>query len=113
MAMATAVASLSTLSGRRFFDRPFHFYPFSSLTPQVDKNSDAKSEAKPKGEESRGLGFNPKSLERGAKALCEINSSPFTKQVSFWILLLNFFAILFSSCTKTRKGKRIVEILTN
>jgi ATPase family AAA domain-containing protein 3A/B len=97
VAMATAVASLSTLSGRAYADGPFRFYPFSSSTPQGDQSSDAKSEAKPEGEESRGSGFDPESLERGAKALREINSSPFAKQVSFRISLLNFFAILFVS----------------
>lgn len=93
VAMAAAVTSLSTLSGRAYADGPFRFFPFYSSTPQGDQSSDAKSEAKPEAEESRGSGFDPESLERGAKALREINSSPFAKQVS----LLNFFAILFGS----------------
>lgn len=81
VAMAAAVTSLSTLSGRAYADGPFRFFPFYSSTPQGDQSSDAKSEAKPEAEESRGSGFDPESLERGAKALREINSSPFAKQV--------------------------------
>ncbi|KAA8531888.1 hypothetical protein F0562_006395 [Nyssa sinensis] len=83
-AMAVAAASLSTLSNRAYADFPFRFYPFSSSpsppqAAQTDSpNSDAKSA--PVAEEPRG-GFDPESLERGAKALREINSSTHAKQV--------------------------------
>lgn len=83
--MAAAVASLSTLSDRAYADSPFRFFPFSSSSSQGDHNSNSKSEAKAEAEESKGSGFDPESLERGAKALREINSSPHAKQVLFWI----------------------------
>ncbi|KAG2724881.1 hypothetical protein I3760_01G038700 [Carya illinoinensis] len=84
VAMAAAVASLSTLSDRAYADGPFRFFPFyssSSSSPQGEQNSNSKSEAKADAEESKGSGFDPESLERGAKALREINSSPHAKQV--------------------------------
>ncbi|XP_041027062.1 ATPase family AAA domain-containing protein 3-like [Juglans microcarpa x Juglans regia] len=84
VAMAAAVASLSTLSDRAYADSPFRFFPFyssSSSSPQGDQNSNSRSEAKADAEESKGSGFDPESLERGAKALREINSSPHAKQV--------------------------------
>uniref|UniRef100_A0A5B6YTG2 Putative ATPase family AAA domain-containing protein 3 n=2 Tax=Davidia involucrata TaxID=16924 RepID=A0A5B6YTG2_DAVIN len=79
-AMAVAAASLSTFPNRAYADAPFRFYPFSSSpTPPTDSpNSDSKSATA--AEEPRG-GFDPESLERGAKALREINSSPHAKQV--------------------------------
>lgn len=89
--MAAAVASLSTLSDRAYADGPFRFFPFyssSSSSPQGEQNSNSKSEAKADAEESKGSGFDPESLERGAKALREINSSPHAKQVLFCIPLL-------------------------
>ncbi|KAF5464024.1 hypothetical protein F2P56_014139 [Juglans regia] len=84
VAMAAAVASLSTLPDRAYADSPFRFFPFyssSSSSPQGDQNSNSRSEAKADAEESKGSGFDPESLERGAKALREINSSPHAKQV--------------------------------
>ncbi|CAK9152390.1 unnamed protein product [Ilex paraguariensis] len=83
-AMATAAASYSTLSNHAYADGPFRFYPFSSspssTQPQTPDNDSSNSESKSSVEESRG-GFDPESLERGAKALREINSSPNAKQV--------------------------------
>ncbi|GMY11514.1 ATPase family AAA domain-containing protein 3C-like [Fagus crenata] len=83
VAMAAAAASLSTLSNRAYADGPFRFYPFSSSSSssEGDQTSDAKSKAKPEAEDSKGSGFDPESLERGAKALREINNSPNAKQV--------------------------------
>ena len=92
IAMAAAAASLSTLSNRAFADGPFNFYPFSSSSssspspsPEGDQTSKSKSDKKAQAEDSsRSSGFDPESLERGAKALREINSSPYSKQVFFF-----------------------------
>ncbi|XP_057976794.1 uncharacterized protein LOC131163947 [Malania oleifera] len=77
-AMAAAVASLSTFPNHAHADAPFRFSPFfSSSPPQAQAD---QTEAKSSSEEPKG-GFDPESLERGAKALREINSSPNAKQV--------------------------------
>ncbi|XP_058179083.1 uncharacterized protein LOC131297903 [Rhododendron vialii] len=86
VAAAAAAASFPALSNRAYADGPFRFSPFSSSPSppsqqQADPpNSDAKSAAPPAADEPKG-GFDPESLERGAKALREINSSPHAKQV--------------------------------
>ncbi|KAH0717228.1 hypothetical protein KY285_013259 [Solanum tuberosum] len=88
MAAAAAIAATSsTIPNRAYADSPFRFNPFSSPSPSVPSSSSetpqtdsAESDAKDSSEDSRG-GFNPESLERGAKALREINSSPYHKQV--------------------------------
>lgn len=88
-AAAAASASVSTLSNRAYADGPFNFYPFSSSSspspsPEGDQTSKSKSDKKAQAEDSsRSSGFDPESLERGAKALREINSSPYSKQVFF------------------------------
>lgn len=94
-AMAAAGASLSTLSDRAYADSFFRFPPFfssssSSTPPPPDQITDAKSEsqASAAAEEPRGSGFDPEALERGAKALREINSSTYAKQVFFFLLYL-------------------------
>lgn len=78
-AMAAATASFSTFSNRAYADAPFRFSPFSSPS-QTPTKEPSNSEPKSDVEESKG-GFDPESLERGAKALREINSSPYSKQV--------------------------------
>ncbi|KAM3342931.1 ATPase family AAA domain-containing protein 3C [Capsicum galapagoense] len=83
MAAAAAIAATSSsFPTRAYADSPFRFYPFSSeTTPPPPQTADtSESDAKDSTEDSRG-GFNPESLERGAKALREINSSPYHKQV--------------------------------
>ncbi|XP_015067161.1 ATPase family AAA domain-containing protein 3C [Solanum pennellii] len=88
MAAAAAIAAASsTIPNRAYADSPFRFNPFSSPSPSVPSSSSespqtdsSESDAKDSSEDSRG-GFNPESLERGAKALREINSSPYHKQV--------------------------------
>ncbi|KAK4710208.1 hypothetical protein R3W88_004721 [Solanum pinnatisectum] len=86
-AAASIAATSSTIPNRAYADSPFRFNPFSSPSPSVPSSSSetpqtdsAESDAKDSSEDSRG-GFNPESLERGAKALREINSSPYHKQV--------------------------------
>lgn len=81
-AVAAAATSYSCLSSanRAYADGPFRFNPFSSPAPPPESSdSDSKSEV----EVSKG-GFDAESLERGAKALREINSSPYKKQVVFY-----------------------------
>ncbi|KAF7828868.1 ATPase family AAA domain-containing protein 3 [Senna tora] len=85
VAMAAAVATMSTLSNKAYADSSFRFPFFSSSSssssaPQGDQTSDTKSESQAPDEPKRS-GFDPESLERGAKALREINSSPNAKQV--------------------------------
>lgn len=99
MAAAAAIATTSsTVPNRAYADSPFRFNPFSSPSPSVPSSSSespqtdsSESDAKDSSEDSRG-GFNPESLERGAKALREINSSPYHKQVSaFFVNFPCFF----------------------
>ncbi|OWM74607.1 ATPase family AAA domain-containing protein 3-like [Punica granatum] len=86
-AVAAAVASASVASNRAYADSLFRFPTFpspSASPPQADAPSASTSsndQPQPKAEEPRGSGFDPESLERGAKALREINSSPYAKQV--------------------------------
>lgn len=83
VAMAAAVAFFSKASSGAYADGPFRFSPFSSSPPQTSQSSVEKSEDKSEADEPRvsSSGFDPESLERGAKALREINSSPNAKQV--------------------------------
>lgn len=90
-AAATAtVASSNTSSEGVFADGPFRFYPFSSSASPPSPPSDASatnptgSEHQPAVEVSK-RGFDPESLERGAKALREINNSPYSKQVVLYM----------------------------
>lgn len=84
-AAAAAAASLPTIANHAYADSPFRFSPFSS--PQEEKSSDDNSDAKPVVEEPSKSGFDAEALERGAKALREINSSPNAKQVLLHFLL--------------------------
>lgn len=91
VAMAAAAASLPTIANRAYADSPFRFSPFSSSqASQEDKPSDDKSDAKPAVEEPSKSGFDAEALERGAKALREINSSPNAKQVLVCFLFYLF-----------------------
>ncbi|KAE8655085.1 protein RADIALIS-like 3-like [Hibiscus syriacus] len=71
-------AAASTLQNRSYADSPFWF-PFSSSSSgsREEQSSNAKDEP----EEPKGAGFDPEALERGAKALREINNSPNAKRV--------------------------------
>lgn len=83
LAAAAAAASTSTYSNRAYADGPFRFSPFSSSStpsPTLQPDPSNPESIKPEPEEPKG-GFDPESLERGAKALREINSSPHAKQV--------------------------------
>ncbi|KAH9663122.1 AAA domain-containing protein [Citrus sinensis] len=80
LAVAAAVASLSTASNRAFADAPsrFSFFssspqPTSSGNDEAEQTADAKKSREP--EEPRGSGFDPEALERAAKALRDFNSS--------------------------------------
>lgn len=83
-AVATAATCLTAQSNVAHADGVFRFSPFSSSSPADSQMpSPAGSDSKAaEVEESRG-GFDPESLERGAKALREINSSPHSKKVGF------------------------------
>ncbi|CAI9282545.1 unnamed protein product [Lactuca saligna] len=79
---AAAAASTTTYS---YADAPsYRFNPFAqSPTPSQSPQSGSEpsnTEPKPEVEDSKG-GFDPEALERGAKALREINSNPYSKQV--------------------------------
>lgn len=80
LAVAAAVASLSTASNRAFADAPsrFSFFssspqPTSSGNDEAEQTADAQKSREP--EEPRGSGFDPEALERAAKALRDFNSS--------------------------------------
>ncbi|XP_071913515.1 uncharacterized protein [Coffea arabica] len=87
VAAAAAGASYSSVSNIAYADNPLRFPPFSTSRsapspPQIPESSssDPASKSTADAEDSRG-GFDPESLERGAKVLREINSSPYAKQV--------------------------------
>ncbi|KAL5557301.1 hypothetical protein UlMin_039537 [Ulmus minor] len=87
VAMAAAAATMSTRPEAARADSYFRF-PFFSSSPSPSPassdeaaNGKSGSEASAAAEEPRGSGFDPESLERGAKALREINSSSQAKQV--------------------------------
>lgn len=82
-AVAAAAASFPALSNRAYADGPFRFSPFSSSPspPPQPQSEPPNSDAKPAAADEPKGGFDPESLERGAKALREINSSPHAKQV--------------------------------
>ncbi|GLT39142.1 hypothetical protein SLA2020_133490 [Shorea laevis] len=81
---AAAVASAFTPQNPAYADSPFRF-PFysssssSSSAPQSEQSSNAKEDDD--AEPTKGAGFDPEALERGAKALRKINNSPVSKQV--------------------------------
>ncbi|ESQ53439.1 hypothetical protein EUTSA_v10024668mg [Eutrema salsugineum] len=87
-AIAAAFTSMSLSQNRAYADSRFRV-PFYSSSPPTPSDSPAnqsspnsnKSESKPERDERKGSGFDPESLERAAKALREINSSPHSKQV--------------------------------
>ncbi|XP_065851619.1 uncharacterized protein [Euphorbia lathyris] len=85
VAAAAAVASFSSHQDVSYAEGSFRFNPFSSSSSSTSnpsqKQSDHTSNEKSEAEEPKGSGFDPEALERGAKALREINSSTYAKQV--------------------------------
>ncbi|XP_057491854.1 uncharacterized protein LOC130777478 [Actinidia eriantha] len=80
-AAAAVAASPPPLSSRAHAESPFRFSPFSSSSSPQPPQTDSDGKSSPAADEPRGGGFDAESLERGAKALREINSSPHAKQV--------------------------------
>ncbi|KAL8477081.1 hypothetical protein ACS0TY_029406 [Phlomoides rotata] len=87
VAAAAAMTASYSAVNPAYADSPFRFSPFSSSAPS---SSAPPSEALPRetsgpdphpADEVSKREFDPESLERGAKALREINSSPHAKQV--------------------------------
>ncbi|KAK9066887.1 hypothetical protein SSX86_014211 [Deinandra increscens subsp. villosa] len=84
LAAMAAVAAASTTT-HAYADAPsYRFNPFAQSpnpapSPQPESQP-SSADPKPEVEDSKG-GFDPEALERGAKALREINSSPYSKQV--------------------------------
>ncbi|KAL1555739.1 ATPase family AAA domain-containing protein 3C-like [Salvia divinorum] len=85
-AVAMAASCTTAANNRAYADSPFRFYPFSSSSSEPEappKDSSVQGEdpqPAPAVEVSKGS-FDPEALERGAKALREINNSPHAKQV--------------------------------
>ncbi|KAG6404965.1 hypothetical protein SASPL_132544 [Salvia splendens] len=85
-AVAMAASCTAAANNLSYADSPFRFYPFSSSSPEPEappKDSSVQGEAPqpaPAVEVSKDS-FDPEALERGAKALREINNSPHAKQV--------------------------------
>ncbi|KAG6416798.1 hypothetical protein SASPL_124238 [Salvia splendens] len=86
-AAAAVAASYIAAYNRAYADSPFRFYPFSSSSssepegpPKDSSGQGEDSQPAPAVEVSKSS-FDPEALERGAKALREINSSPHAKQV--------------------------------
>ncbi|KAL9241646.1 hypothetical protein vseg_015733 [Gypsophila vaccaria] len=90
-AAASTAASAHSSSNHAYADAPSWFSVFSrsrsppaALTPENEPKSSASSSAAAEEAEEgggRSSGFDPEALERGAKALREINNSPHAKQV--------------------------------
>ncbi|CAA7035775.1 unnamed protein product [Microthlaspi erraticum] len=85
-AIAAAFTSMSMSQNRAYADSRSWFPFFSSSPPPPPPPSDSpanqsSSSSKPEPNEPKGSGFDPEALERAAKALREINSSPHSKQV--------------------------------
>jgi len=102
LSVAAVAAAVSTFQSRAYADSSFRFNPFSSSPSQKqqqqqeeDQTANPKSDAKPEPEETKGAGFDPEALERGAKALREINSSPHAKQV---LIFIQFQFQIFIHC---------------
>lgn len=98
LAVATAMAaSYTTVNNCAYADSPFRFPSFASSAapeaPPSDRSGHGEDpQSAPAVEVSKG-GFDPEALERGAKALREINNSPHSKQVFLNI----FFLVLYSN----------------
>lgn len=75
--LATTVASATLFLDPAYADGLFHFPSIYSSS----SNAAAPAAAPKEETKSSGSGFDPESLERGAKALREINSSPHAKRV--------------------------------
>ena len=81
---AVSASSSPALSNRAHAESPFRFYPFSSSPPPQPPQTDSDAKSSLATDETRGGGFDAESLERGAKALREINSSTHAKQVRLY-----------------------------
>ncbi|CAD5185955.1 unnamed protein product [Musa acuminata subsp. malaccensis] len=88
-ATAAAAAALAALSDHAYADGTFRFPYLSSPSPTPAAPAVPTAGTRPPGEapdaasssSTSSGGFDPEALERGAKALREINSSPHAKQV--------------------------------
>ncbi|THU53014.1 hypothetical protein C4D60_Mb10t09980 [Musa balbisiana] len=88
-ATAAAAAALAALSDHAYADGSFRFPYLSSPSPTPAAPAVPTAGTRPPGEapgaasssSTSSGGFDPEALERGAKALREINSSPHAKQV--------------------------------
>ena len=114
-AIATAVASAAMAVEHAYADSPFHFPTFSSSSSpataspsagpsssQVPQPASSGKPSPPAEEETRvrndnprttAAGFDPEALERGAKALREINNSSQAKKVGFGWLKFGFLGV--------------------
>ncbi|KAH6823226.1 AAA-type ATPase family protein [Perilla frutescens var. hirtella] len=93
LAVAAAVAASYTAANNvAYADSSFRFFPFSSSAPPPPSEAparDSSGQGQGQGEDPQSApavdvskrGFDPEALERGAKALREINNSPNAKQV--------------------------------
>ncbi|KAJ8770767.1 hypothetical protein K2173_021414 [Erythroxylum novogranatense] len=85
VAVAAAVASFSGQQIGAYADGPFRFNSLFSSSPSADssapKQLDRSANPRPEEDEPKGAGMDPEALERGARALREINSSPNAKLV--------------------------------
>ncbi|XP_057770042.1 uncharacterized protein LOC130989901 [Salvia miltiorrhiza] len=90
LAMAAAMAaSYTSANNRAYADSPFRFYPFSSSPSSSPEPEGPPRDSSGQGEDPQAApavevskrSFDPEALERGAKALREINNSPHAKQV--------------------------------
>ncbi|KAL0925003.1 hypothetical protein M5K25_003308 [Dendrobium thyrsiflorum] len=79
IAAAAATAAVASLTSLAYADTAFRFPFLSSPSPPVTDGSSSASTSSSSSSSSGG--FDPESLERGAKALREINSSPYAPQV--------------------------------
>lgn len=110
--VASAVTSIALSTEHAYADNPFKslFYSPPQISPEGN-STDAAAQKPSEKEESRrpgnenprtsAAGFDPEPLERGVKALREINSSPQSKKVSsdrLRLVQFVFYRFFFFHC---------------
>ncbi|RWW55726.1 hypothetical protein BHE74_00037605 [Ensete ventricosum] len=119
--LASAVASAALAVEHAYADgAPFNFSPFNSYTSQEAPPAQASAPDRPAADvppaevprvrndnpRTTASGFDPEALERGAKALREINSSPQAKKVACRDQVRRFF-VVFELMRKQEETRQV------
>jgi ATPase family AAA domain-containing protein 3A/B len=108
MVSASYLLARAPVSADKTLD-PGSFFPSSPSTASASSTSSstpAKETEKPRNDAPRtsAVGFDPEALERGAKALREINSSTYAKKVRISIPLPEISLTIEQHVLSTREG---------